>query len=84
MFKIDPNKIVHRLKIATNFKKKTDFFNCFLAVKPDLLYENGFKCGKMWVYSESPHLCGHFYTKIEVVTMKNISNRFFQHCEPEV
>ena len=34
----------------------------------------------MWwnrVYSESPHPCGHFDTKIEVVTMTNISARFF-------
>ena len=40
----------------------------------------------MWsnrVYSESPHPCGHFETKIEVVTMKNISARFFQHHEPK-
>ena len=29
------------------------------------------------VDSESPHPCGHFDTKIEVVTMKNISARFF-------
>ena len=34
----------------------------------------------MWsnrVYSECPHPCGHFDTKIEVVTMKYISARFF-------
>ena len=35
---------------------------------------------KMWsnrVYFESHHPCGHFDTKIEVVTMKNVSARFF-------
>ena len=34
----------------------------------------------MWstkVDSESPHLCGNFDTKIEVVTIENIRARFF-------
>ena len=34
----------------------------------------------MWsnrVYSESPNLYSHFDTKIEVVTMKTISAKFF-------
>ena len=40
----------------------------------------------MWptrVDSESPYLCGHFDTKIEVATIKIIALDFFQHCEPE-
>ena len=46
----------------------------------------------MWsnrVYSESHCPCGHFDTKIEVVTMKNISARFFfntvnPQCNPVI
>ena len=40
----------------------------------------------MWlnrVDSDSPHLCGHFDTKIEVVTMENISARFFTAVNPK-
>ena len=37
----------------------------------------------MWsnrVDYESPYPCGHFDTKIEVVTMKNINARFFSNA----
>ena len=40
----------------------------------------------MWsnrVYSESPHPCGHFDTKIEVLTMKKLELDFFKAVNPK-
>ena len=34
--------------------------------------------------SKSPHLCGHFDSKIEVVTMNNIIVKKFQHNKPKM
>ena len=57
--------------MSTTLKKGT--FKRFSAVKHDLIYA-----------SESLHPCGHFDTKIGMVTMKNIRDGFFHCREPEV
>ena len=49
----------------------------FGGVKPNLLYENLFQMWSAKVGSESHHPCGHFDTKIEMITMTCIIARFF-------
>ena len=65
------------LKTATNIKY---WFPPHLqqgVSEPDLLYAKCFQLQSNMLDFEHHHPCRHFYTKIEVVTMKNIRAKKF-------
>ena len=72
MFKLVSNQIVHKIKVATNIEYWFRLNSNCLAVLGSKTLFTLWKWFQIWstkVVSERPHSCGHFDTKIKVVSI---------------